>query len=244
MAESVEVALITGAAGGIGSTTAVRLARDGFRVGAFDINGDMLDALLPSIQPGGRTYLLDLTHEESVRLAVSRVEKEMGPIAALINVIGWTTNSKFAEETSDYWAKLIAINFQSLLYVTSAVVPGMIERRRGKIVNIASDAAKVGQSGEAVYAGCKGAVVAWSKSIARELARFGINVNCVAPGPTSTPLTAELDPELTNRVIRNIPFRRLAAPAEQAAAISFLCSADADFITGQVLSVSGGLTMQ
>ena len=132
----------------------------------------------------------------------------------------------------------------TLARVTGVVkLPEMIARKKGKIVSITSDAGKVGQSGEAVYSGTKGAVIAWSKSLARENARYGLNINCVAPGPTETKLELAQDPEVIQRVVKAIPFRRFAKPAEQAAMISFLCGPDSDFITGQVFSVSGGLTM-
>lgn len=244
MANDSNLAIVTGAAGGMGSATVARLAKEGYRVAAFDINRDGLKAIGPTIGSSGRTYRVDLTNEKDVRAAVSRVETEMGEVNLLINLIGWTGDTRFVNEDSTYWSKVIAINFQSLLYAAHAVIPGMIERKHGKIVNVSSDAGKVGQSGEAVYAGCKGAVIAWSKSLARELARYNINVNCIAPGPTESPLDASLDPELINRIVRLIPFRRKAHPEEQAAAIAFLCSHDADYITGQVLSVNGGLTMQ
>lgn len=244
MANRAKLAVVTGAAGGMGTATVARLATDGYRVAAFDINSEGLKAIAPSIAPLGHTYQVDLTNETDVRSAVAKVEKELGEVDVLINLIGWTGDTRFVQEDSTYWSKVIAINFQSLLYSASAVLPGMIERKRGKVVNVASDAGKVGQSGEAVYAGCKGAVIAWSKSLARELARYNINVNCVAPGPTVSPLDDSLDPELINRIVRLIPFRRKARPEEQAAAIAFLCSQDAEYITGQVLSVNGGLTMQ
>lgn len=244
MANKARLAIVTGAAGGMGTATVARFAHDGYRVAAFDINADGLKAIEPSIAPLGRTYRVDLTNEKEVWSAVAKVESEMGEVDVLVNLIGWTGDTRFVQEDSAYWNKVIAINFQSLLYSAHSVLPGMIERKRGKIVNVSSDAGKVGQSGEAVYAGCKGAVIAWSKSLARELARFNINVNVVAPGPTVSPLDDSLDPELINRIVRLIPFRRKARPEEQAAAIAFLCSPDADYITGQVLSVNGGLTMQ
>lgn len=244
MAKTSNLAIVTGAAGGMGSATVARFANEGYRVAAFDVSRDGLKAIEPTLGTAGRTYEVDLTNETDVHAAVRKVEAEMGEIDALVNLVGWTGDTRFVNEDSTYWNKVIAINYQSLLYVAHAVIPGMIDRKRGKIVNVSSDAGKVGQSGEAVYAGCKGAVIAWSKSLARELARYNINVNCVAPGPTESPLDDSLDPDLINRIVRLIPFRRKAHPAEQAAAIAFLCSPDADYITGQVLSVNGGLTMQ
>jgi 2-hydroxycyclohexanecarboxyl-CoA dehydrogenase len=177
---------------------------------------------------------------------VKQVADKLGPIAVLVNTIGWFGTTRFQDETAEYWRKVIAINFEAVLYVTHPVLLGMIERKKGKIVNISSDAGRVGTSGEAVYAGTKAGLIGFSKSLARECARYNVNVNCIAPGPTETPLLkAEIEenPELIQRMTRLIPFRRVGKPEEMAAAISFFCSSDSDYITGQVLSVSGGLTM-
>ncbi|MEA2623412.1 MAG: 2-hydroxycyclohexanecarboxyl-CoA dehydrogenase [Chloroflexota bacterium] len=238
-----KVALVTGAGGGMGAATVKRLVEDGYKIAAFDINAASLAAAAEGHGDRVKTYTVDMTDEQKVRDAVAEVEKDHGKIDALVNTIGWTDTTRFLTEDSSYWRKVIAINFESILYVTHAVLPGMIERGGGKIVSVASDAAKVGQSAEAVYAGTKGALVAWSKSIAREVARFNINVNCTAPGPTATPLDEGLDPEVINRIVRLIPFRRRAEPREQAAVLSFLISDDASYITGQCYSVSAGLTM-
>lgn len=238
-----KVALVTGAAGGMGLATVKRLADDGYRVAAFDINAAGLKTAAKGRGDRVKIYTVDMTDEQEVRDAVGQVEKDFGKIDALVNTIGWTDTTRFLTEDSNYWRKVIAINFESILYATHAVLPGMIERGGGKIVSVASDAAKVGQSTEAVYAGTKGALVAWSKSIAREVARFNINVNCTAPGPTETPLDAGLDQEVINRIVRLIPFRRRAQPSEQAAVLAFLISDDASYITGQCYSVSAGLTM-
>lgn len=238
-----KIAVVTGAAGGMGSATVRRLANDGFTVAGIDVAPGVHDVVSALDGDGHRSYVADLTEEDSARAVIAEVERDFGRIDALVNTIGWTDTIRFETESSDYWNKLIAINFQSVVYVVHAVLPGMIERKAGKIVNISSDAAKVGQSREAVYAGAKGAVVAWTKSIAREMARYNINLNCVSPGPTETPLDAAIDEELISRVVRVIPFRRRAKPEEQANAVAFFVSSDSDFITGQTLSVSGGLTM-
>ena len=238
-----KVALVTGAAGGMGSAIVARLTADGYRVAALDINGERLRKVVERLEPRVKAYEVDLVEDDETRQVVRTVESDFGRIDVLINTVGWTKTSRFVEESSDYWKRVIALNFEALLYVTHAALPRMIERRQGKIISIASDAAKVGQSNEAVYSGMKGAVVSWSKALARELARYGINVNCIAPGPTETPLDASLDQELLARVVRAIPFRRRAKPEEQAAAVAFLCSSDSDYITGQTLSVNGGLTM-
>lgn len=237
------LAIVTGAGGGMGSATVARLARDGFRIAAFDINESTLNAAMEGIGGDSRAFVVDMTDEAQVRENVARVEAEMGDVDALVNLIGWCETRRFIEEASPYWNKVIAINYSSILYACHAVLPGMIERKRGKIVSVASDAGRVGQSGEAVYAGAKGAVIAFTKSLAREMARYNITVNCTAPGPTDTPLEHDQDPDVIKRIIRAIPFRRWARPEEQAAGIAFLVSPDADYITGQTLSVSGGLTM-
>lgn len=238
--EQARLVLIAGAAGGMGAATVRRLARDGFRIAAFDLNAAGLERALEGLGGQHRAFTVDITQEQRVREAVRRVEAEMGPIEVLVDLVGWCETHPFLQESSDYWRRIVAINFEGALYLTHAVLPGMVERRRGKIVYVASDAGRVGQSGEAVYAGAKGGVIAFAKSLAREVARYGITVNCTAPGPTDTPLEAEQDMEVIQRIIRHIPFRRMARPEEQAAAIAFLASDDASFITGQVINCSGG----
>lgn len=234
----------TGAAGGIGEASVARLLEDGWTVIAVDLDRAGLDRLAERHAGASlHTIAADLTNEVAARAAVGKARELVGKIDCLVNLIGWFGTQPFVTEDSAYWRKTIAINFEALLYVTHEILPEMIERRKGKIINVTSDAGKVGQSGEAVYSGMKGAVIAWSKSLARENARYGLNINCTAPGPTETALELAQDPEIIGRVVKAIPFRRFAKPSEQAAMISFLCSADSDFITGQVYSVSGGLTM-
>ena len=240
------LAVVTGAAGGMGSATVGRLVRDGFSVAAMDINKDGLAGLAKSHGDAVSTWPCDQTKEEDVRKSIAGIIARHGPVSALVNLTGWAGTTRFYEEKSDYWRKVIAINFESMLYVTHAVLLNMIESKRGKIVLVASDAGRVGTSGEAVYAGMKGGVIAFAKSLARENARHNINVNLVCPGPTDTPLLkAEMaeDPELIQRMIKIIPFRRVGKPEDMASVISFLCSPDSDYMTGQTLSVSGGLTM-
>lgn len=234
----------TGAAGGIGEATVARLLEDGYIVVAVDLSQDGLDTLAQRHSGQAlHTIRADLTDEQDARAAVRKARQSVGQIDFLVNLIGWFGTQPFVQEDSAYWRKTIAINFEALLYVTHEILPEMIERKKGKIINVTSDAGKVGQSGEAVYSGMKGAVIAWTKSLARENARYGLNINCTAPGPTETALELAQDPDVIGRVVKAIPFRRFAKPSEQAAMISFLCSADSDFITGQVYSVSGGLTM-
>jgi 2-hydroxycyclohexanecarboxyl-CoA dehydrogenase len=179
-------------------------------------------------------------------LAVERIERELGAIEALVNVLGWSGGTRFEEETSAYWSKVVNLNYMALLYVAHPVLKAMIGRKRGKMVFVASDAGRSGASGQAVYAGAKAAVIGFAKSLARENARHNITVNCVAPGPTETPLFEQErkeHPELVERIVKSIPLRRPARASEQAAAVSFLLSPDADYMTGQTLSVSGGLSM-
>lgn len=240
------LALITGAAGGMGQATVHRLVANGFRIAAMDINHQQLEQLVAGFDGKVRAYACDQTDEAKVRDAVKRIAAEMGPVDVLVNLTGWAGTTRFEQEDSDYWRKVIAINFEALLYVVHPVLHGMIERKRGKMLFVSSDAGRVGTSGEAVYAGAKAGVIGFAKSLARENARHNINVNVVAPGPTETPLLQEElkeNPELINRMVRMIPFRRVGAPEDMANAIAFFCSKDSDYITGQVLSVSGGLTM-
>jgi len=238
-----KVAIVVGASGGMGLATVKRLAADGFTIAALDLNIDAVEKLITEEKIDARSYALDASSEAQCKEVVSRIAADFGKVEVLVNLVGWTLTSKFLEENSDYWAKLIGVNFLSAVYMTHAVAPLMIKNGGGRIVYVTSDAAKVGQSGEAVYAGLKGGVVGFAKSVAREFARHNINVNCTAPGPTDTPLEHSQDPAIVERIIKKIPFRRWASPEEQAAAIAFFASDDAKYITGQVLSVSGGLTM-
>ena len=227
----------------MGAATLRKLSAVGYRLAAVDVDSERLSRAMQGLETDAVAYVLDATKELDVRDAVKRIESEQGPIETLVNLIGWCELHPFADEHSAYWKKVVSINYESVLYLTHAVLPGMISRGSGSIVYVASDAGRVGQGGEAVYAGTKGAVIAFAKSLAREVARYGIRVNCTAPGPTATALESGLDQGVIERVVRQTPFRRLAMPEEQAAAIAFLCSPDSAFITGQTLSVSGGLTM-
>lgn len=246
-----KVAFVTGAASGIGRAIAVRLATEGARVAVADLNIEAARATQQQIGENGGTAVavqVDVTQFDKVRDAVARVRSELGRIDVLVNSAGWDRIEPFIENDPALWDRLIAINLKGVIHCCRAVLDDMIAAGGGKIVNISSDAARVGSTGEAVYAACKGAVVSFSKSIARELARHHIMVNVVCPGPTNTPLIAELTAgeqgaKIIDAMRRANPFRRLAEPHEIAGAVVFLASADADFITGQVLSVSGGLTM-
>jgi 2-hydroxycyclohexanecarboxyl-CoA dehydrogenase len=240
------LALVTGAAGGIGVSVCERLIADGFRIAGLDIDVERLSDLAKRLGDEFKPYPADQTDQTATRQAIANAENAQGPIDAFVNVTGWSGATRFETESSDYWRKVIAINYESLLYATHAVLPGMIARKSGRMVFIASESARVGTPSAAVYAGAKGAVIAFAKSLARENARHNITVNCVSPGATETALhlqTQKDQPEVIERILRAIPLRRAAKPAEQAAAVAFLVSPDAGYITGQTVSVGGGTTM-
>jgi 2-hydroxycyclohexanecarboxyl-CoA dehydrogenase len=245
-----EIAVVTGGAGAIGAAVCRHLAADGRRVVVLDLDEKPAMALAGELAGDGHVGLgVDVSDTAAVRAAVDSVETELGPIVSLVNVAGWDRFVRFVDTTPDLWDKVIAINYRGPLNTVHAVLPRMIERGSGRIVSVASDAARVGSSLEAVYAGAKGAVVAFSKSVAREVAKHGITVNVVCPGPTDTPLIHRMAGELgtgdkfVDALKKAIPMRRLADPDDIAPAVVFLASDGARFITGQTLSVSGGLTM-
>ena len=244
--------IVTGGGGGIGGASCRRFAELGARVAVLDRNLEAAQAVAAAITAsGGRALAVgcDITDRASVNAAVATTETELGPVHVLVNNAGWDIFKPFTKTDPGEWDKLIAINLIGPMHLHHAVLPGMIERRAGRIVNVASDAARVGSSGEAVYAACKGGIVAFSKTIAREHARHGITVNVVCPGPTDTALFADFkegaaNPEkLVAAFQRSIPLGRIGQPDDLPGAITFFASDDAAFITGQVLSVSGGLTM-
>ena len=247
-----KTAVVTGGGGGIGGATCKRLAAEGAAVAVFDLNGAAAEKVAAEINAAGgkaQAFSCDIAQLASVQQAVADTERDLGPIDVLVNNAGWDVFKPFTKTEPAQWDKLIAINLTGALHMHHAVLPGMAARKAGRIVNIASDAARVGSSGEAVYAACKGGLVAFSKTIAREHARHGITVNVVCPGPTDTALFADYkegagNPEkLMEAFTRSIPLGRIGQPADLAGAIVFFASDDAAFITGQVLSVSGGLTM-
>jgi 2-hydroxycyclohexanecarboxyl-CoA dehydrogenase len=244
-----KVAIVTGAANGIGRAIAIRLADEGAKVALADIQLDSAEQAAADIRRGGADAIavgLDVTRLDQAIAAADRVESELGPIDILVNNAGWDVVLPFVESTPDLWDKVIAINFRGMLNCCKAVAPRMQSRGAGKIVSISSDAARVGSSGEAVYAGCKAAIIGFSKTLARELAANHINVNVVCPGPTDTALLRNAmagREKVLESMVRGIPFRRLGQPADLAGAVAFFASSDSDFVTGQVLSVSGGLTM-
>jgi 2-hydroxycyclohexanecarboxyl-CoA dehydrogenase len=247
-----KVVVVTGGAGGIGAAICRRFAEEGATVAVFDINKEAADALVKEISAAGNkagAFAVDLTSQDSVISAVTAAEGELGPIDVLVNNAGWDKIGDFLNTDRDLWEKLVAVNLYGTLDMHHAVVKGMAQRGRGRVVNIASDAARVGSSGEAVYSFCKGGLVAFSKTLAREMARKQINVNVVCPGPTDTPLLADIcgdgekGEKLRTAFTRAVPFGRLGQPDDLPGIVVFLASDDAAFITGQVISVSGGLTM-
>ncbi|WBU30542.1 2-hydroxycyclohexanecarboxyl-CoA dehydrogenase [Rhodopseudomonas palustris] len=247
-----KTAVITGGGGGIGGATCRRFAQEGAKVAVFDLNLDAAEKVAGAIRDAGGTaeaVRCDIADRTSVDAAIATTTTKLGPVDILVNNAGWDIFKPFTKTEPGEWERLIAINLTGALHMHHAVLPGMVERRYGRIVNIASDAARVGSSGEAVYAACKGGLVAFSKTLAREHARHGITVNVVCPGPTDTALLAGVtsgaaNPEkLIEAFTKAIPIGRLGKPDDLAGAIAFFGSDDAGFITGQVLSVSGGLTM-
>ena len=244
-----KVAMVTGAAQGIGKAIVSRLAAEGAKVALADVQLDSAEQTAAEIRSTGANAIairLDVTRLDDALAAADRIERELGPIDILVNNTGWDVVQPFLETGPELWDKLIAINFRGILNCCKAVAPRMQSRSSGKIISISSDAARVGSTGEAVYAGCKAAIIGFSKTLARELAANHINVNVVCPGPTETALlkTAMAGREkVLESMARGIPFRRLGQPADLAGAVAFFASSDSDFVTGQVLSVSGGLTM-
>ena len=244
-------AFVTGAGSGIGRAIARRLANEGASVGVADINLAGAQHTEQLVRGDGGKALavhVDITQFDAVQAAVRRTRETFGPVGILVNTAGWDRIEPFIQNSPELWDKIIGINLKGPIHCCRAVLDDMIAAGAGKIISISSDAARVGSTGEAVYAACKGGIIAFSKTLARELARHRINVNVVCPGPTDTPLLQEVTggeqgAKIIEAMKRAVPFRRLGTPEEVAAAVAFFASPDADFITGQVLSVSGGLTM-
>ena len=241
-----KTAVVTGAASGIGRATADKLAEAGAHVILGDVNAEAGEAAAAAIRARGRGAdflrldVTDLSSIEAFRREALARRKEVHIVA---NVAGWGRTEPFVKNTPELWKKLVDLNLMGPIHVSRAFIEPMIERQSGKIVSVASDAGRVGSLGETVYSGAKGGVIAFTKALARELARFNITVNCVCPGPTDTPLMAAVPDKIKEAFERVTPMRRLAKPQEVADAILFFASGRSDFVTGQVLSVSGGLTM-
>ncbi|MGH7115847.1 MAG: SDR family NAD(P)-dependent oxidoreductase [Stellaceae bacterium] len=238
--------IVTGGASGIGRATALLLGGEGAKIviGDIDVEGGRMTAAQGSADGGAIIDLpLDLTDKTSIDDFVAAVHRQAGRADGLVNAAGWDQIQPFLENPPEMWDRVLAINLMGAIRLTRGVLPPMVEARAGKIVNISSDAGRVGSMGETVYAAAKGGLIAFTKSLARELARYRINVNCVCPGPTDTPLFQRQPERMKEALTRAIPFRRIAQPIEIAQAVLFFLSGRSDYITGQVLSVSGGLTM-
>lgn len=244
--------IVTGGGGGIGSAICRRLAEAGARVGVFDLDlaaaGRTVDAIASS---GGtaKAFQADITDHAAVTRAVEAFEHDIGPTDVLVNNAGWDKFAYFLTTEPDLWRKIIAINLEGPINLHHVVLKGMQARRSGRVVNIASDAGRVGSSMEAVYSGAKGGIIAFTKTMAREMARAGVTLNVVCPGPTETPLLQALTgagdqgAKVSEGLKRAVPLGRLGQPDDIAGMVAFLASDEAGYITGQVISVSGGLTM-
>jgi 2-hydroxycyclohexanecarboxyl-CoA dehydrogenase len=219
----------------MGRAICEQLTADGMQVAGCDV------AEAPGV------FTMDVTDSVSVNAAVDRIEAELGPVDVLVNNAGWDEMRLFLDTDEEFWDRVIEVNYKGCLRTSKRVLPGMVERGWGRVVNIASDAGRVGSSMESVYAGAKGGVIAFTKTIAREVARKGVTANAVCPGPTRTPMLEGMveagGEKLVESLTRAVPMKRLGEPEDVAAAVAFLASERAAFITGQTLSVSGGLTM-
>jgi 2-hydroxycyclohexanecarboxyl-CoA dehydrogenase len=241
-----KTALVTGGASGIGRAICERLAEAGASVIVTDINRDQGEAVVAAIarhDGKARFAALDVTDDAAIAAVASSLQTDPARLDILVSAAGWDMIQPFLSNTPDYMAKIVALNLMGPIKVAHALLPLMIQGGGGRIVTVASDAGRVGSMGETVYASAKGGVIAFTKSLARETVRYGINVNCVCPGPTDTPLFAAQPEKMRDALTRAIPMRRVAQPHEIADAVVFFASDGASYITGQVLSVSGGLTM-
>ena len=250
--EAARTALVTGGGSGIGRAVCVVLAEAGRNVASADINSANADQTAAMISRSGGAAIgvaMDITSEQSVSEGYSRTVQEFGTVDILVNCAGWDSLMPFLDTDEEFWDKVIDINFKGMLRTTQLCLPAMVDQRWGRLVNISSDAARVGSSFEAVYSGAKGGVISFTKTSAREMARNGITANIVCPGPTQTPLldgivAASDDGEkVIGAMARAAPMKRLGQPFEVASAVAYFASEEAGFVTGQTLSVSGGLTM-
>ena len=251
-----KTAIVTGAGSGIGRAIATRLAAEGVTVGVFDINlAGAADTVAAIEKAGGKALAVacDITNYEAVTAAVASFESQTADLRPgtdiLVNNAGWDMPMPFLKTAPDFWHKVTAINWFGPLHMTHAVAQGMAARKSGRIVNIASDAGRVGSTGEVVYSGCKGATIAFAKALAREVARAGVTINTVCPGPTDTPAmdafvgTGEQGQKIRDAMVRGVPLGRIGVPDDYPGLVAFLASDDAAFMTGQTISVSGGLSM-
>lgn len=242
-----KVALVTGGASGIGAATCRRLAAEGARVAVTDVNLEPAREVAAEVD--GEAFELDVRSEQSIGAAVEGATGELGPIEILVNNAGYDEWGWFGQTGSDLWDRVLAVNLRGVLAVTHAVLGGMQQAGRGRIVNVASEAGRAGSAGSAAYSAAKAGVIGFTKALAQESARFGITVNAIAPGPIETPLLmgakefGEIGERVIDGMVNKTVMRRLGKPEEVAAAVAFLASDDASYVTGQSLGVSGGLAM-
>jgi 2-hydroxycyclohexanecarboxyl-CoA dehydrogenase len=242
-------AIVTGGGSGIGRATVLRLADEGCEVGIFDIDQAGAEATVALRPDRVRAYRTDIADRASVEQSAAAFERDIGPAELLANVAGWDRMMNFLDTDTVFWDKVIGINLYGPLHMHHIVVRGMAARGFGRVVNVASDAGRVGSSGEAVYSACKGGIIAFTKTMARELARRNVTLNVLCPGPTDTPLFDAIKGDSPNAakigeaLARAMPMRRIGTPEDYPGTIAFLLSDDAAYITGQTISVSGGLTM-
>jgi 2-hydroxycyclohexanecarboxyl-CoA dehydrogenase len=246
------VALVTGGARGIGGAIVEALAADGLAVAIADLRAEDAAAAASAIRDAGGKAVaveLDVTSSDSVRAGIASVHEALGRVDVLVNNAGWDDLKPFVQTDEAFWDRVLEVNFKGALRLTHGLLPGMLEREWGRIVNIGSDAGRVGSSLESVYSGAKGGIIAFTKTIAREVARKGVTANAVCPGPTDTPFLREViekqgdADKVIGSMVSGVPMKRLAQPQEIAAAVRFFARDDAGYVTGQTLSVSGGLTM-
>lgn len=241
------LAVVTGGGAGIGRAIAIGLAAQGRNVAILDVREELAEEIAQGIRSnGGRAdaFHVDIADMESVTDVREQVEAKHGPCQVLVNNAGWEEIHRFMDTSSDFWQKILNINLLGPVAVTHAFVQGMIAAGEGgRVINISSDAGRVGSSGEVVYSGAKGGIIGFTKALAREIIRYDITSNCVCPGPTDTPLLRDAPKKLTDALIGAVPARRLAQPEDIMNAVRFFASPDSSYITGQTLSVSGGLTM-
>lgn len=240
-------AVITGSGSGISRQVAVVMAESGAEIAVVDVNLTAAQATADSINQNGgvaKAFLVDVTSRQSIQNLRPEVEAGLGVCDIIVNGAGWNIGAPFLSNEPDFMDKVIALNLMGNINMCHTFLPPLVDAgKRGWVVNVSSDAGRVGSLGETVYAAAKGGVISFTKSLAREMARYNINVNCVAPGPTDTPLLRMQPEKIQEALVRAIPFRRLGDPAEIAHVVTFLASEQASYVTGQVISVSGGLTM-
>lgn len=242
-----KVALVTGGAGGIGAATSSRLAAEGARVAVCDLDGDAARELAADL--GGAGLDLDVRSQASIAAAVAATEEQLGAVDVLVNNAGVAGELFFTQTPPEVWDFILAVNLRGVFAVTHALLPGMHERGGGAIVNVASEAGRVGSQLSVVYSASKAGVIGFTKALAKESARFGVRVNAVAPGPIDTRMVhgagelGDIGERMVQGMIDSTAMKRIGEPDEVAAAIAYLASDEAAYVTGETVGVSGGLGM-